>query len=273
MKSIFKKIWPFKSRPKINVVRFTGAIATGGMKGNLSLESVRKALDRAFENAPKEVMFLINCPGGSPSQTALIYERIKQLSKKHNILTTTFVEDVAASGGYWLACASEKIYALETSIVGSIGVVAAGFGATELIKKIGIERRIYTSGTNKSQHDPFSPENEEDINHLKKLQKEIHKTFIDVIRKSRGKRLNGDDDLLFNGNFWTGLLAKEYGLIDDIKDMYSYIEEKFGKKAKINYIALSEPSFLKKLFFSKQDNLPQKIVTAIDEYLLWSRYR
>jgi serine protease SohB len=176
---------------------------------------------RAFadKKAPA-VAIMVNSPGGSPVQSRLIYKRIRDLAAEKNKKVLIFVEDVAASGGYMIACAGDEIIADPSSVVGSIGVISAGFGFTGLIDKIGVERRVYTAGENKSLLDPFQPENPEDIAYLKDLQLEIHKVFIDLVKDSRGARLKDDPDL-FTGRFWTGIRGKELGLVDELGDLRS----------------------------------------------------
>ena len=227
---------PFrKSRPVVPVIRLQGVIAaSAGMRRGLSMASLSPVIDRAFDvkNA-KAVALVINSPGGSPVQSALISDRIRHLSKTKDIPVISFVEDVAASGGYWLACSGDEIIVNASSVVGSIGVVSAGFGFDQAIEKIGISRRVYTAGTRKGMLDPFSPENPDDISHLKSLQKEIHDQFIDMVKRRRGSKLTGDDADLFSGAFWTGTKAVSLGLADREGELRRELEAKFGDKVDI----------------------------------------
>ena len=204
-----KSLVPAKFRPGgavVPVVRLSGTIgAVTPLRPGMSLAGVAKTLERAFatKNA-KAVALVINSPGGSPVQSRQIYLRIKQLAAEKKLPVLVFVEDVAASGGYMIACAGDEIFCDPSSILGSIGVVGGSFGFVEAIKKIGVERRLYTAGEHKATLDPFLPENPEDVARLKTLQREIHAVFIALVKDSRGARLKGDDDLLFTGEYWAG---------------------------------------------------------------------
>jgi signal peptide peptidase SppA len=218
--------------PAVPVVRLSGVIAAGGLLGSrgLSIEAVAPLLARAFSlRGAKAVALAVNSPGGSPVQSALIAQRIRLLAAEKSLPVIAFVEDVAASGGYWLACAADEIIADPASIVGSIGVVGASFGFTEAIRKLGVERRIYTAGENKSMRDPFLPEKEEDVTRLKSIQREIHDMFIDLVRKSRGARLTGPETTLFSGEYWTAKTALEYGVIDRLIDLRAFLRERYGE--------------------------------------------
>lgn len=236
--------------PRVSVLRLSGPIGrTGGMRGNgLSLEDLNARIEQAFGYTKlAAVCLVINSPGGSPVQSELIASRIINLSKEKKVPVYTFVEDVAASGGYWLACSGDKIYASKSSIIGSIGVISSGFGFKDAIEKLGIERRVYTAGKNKSVLDPFSPAKKEDIELIKKLQTEIHANFKNYIKTRRTGRITQDDDIIFNGEFWSGEMALDYGLIDGIDDLYSFIKREFGKKVKIEYVTAKE-SWVKRRF-------------------------
>ena len=188
----------------------------------------------AYDDAPA-VAISINSPGGSPVQSRLIYKRIRDLAAEKNKTVLVFVEDVAASGGYMIAVAGDEIIADPSSIVGSIGVVSASFGFPELIKKIGVERRVHTAGRNKAVLDPFLPEKPEDVERLKALQLEVHETFIDIVKERRGAKLKDDPDL-FTGLFWTAKRGVELGLVDALGDMRSVLKERFGPKTKLQLI-------------------------------------
>lgn len=252
MRRFINRLLPSKMRKEVTtipVVRLTGVIAagSGGLRQNLSIASCAGLLEKAFshKSAPA-VAISINSPGGSPVQSRLIYRRIRDLALEKDKKVLVFVEDVAASGGYMIACAGDEIVADPSSIVGSIGVISSSFGFTELIKKIGVERRVYTSGLNKSTLDPFKPEVPEDIEVLKALQAEVHEVFIDLVKESRGDKLS-NDETLFTGRFWTGLSGKELGLVDHIGDMRSFIKTRFGKDAKMKFIAPPKGFFGRRL--------------------------
>ena len=221
-----------RSGPVIPVVRLQGVIDNGGLaRPGLNLAHVAQPLERAFrvKKAPA-VALVINSPGGSPVQSRLIAKRIRDLAALHDKKVLVFVEDVAASGGYMIAVAGDEIIVDPSSIVGSIGVIFAGFGLTGLIEKLGVERRVYTAGSNKSQLDPFRPENPDDIAHIKTLQAEIHDVFIALVKERRGDRLKDHPDM-YSGQFWTGRTAVSLGLADREGDLRSVLKEKFGDKA------------------------------------------
>lgn len=220
-------------------------------KSGLSIAGINELIEKAF-SLPKirAVVLSVNSPGGSPVQSELIAKRIIALSKKNKIPVLTFVEDVAASGGYWLACAGERIYASKSSVIGSIGVISSGFGFQEAIAKLGIERRVYSQGDNKSVLDPFLPVKTSDVEIITTLQKKIHQHFIDYVKERRGGKLTQNDEFLFNGEFWTGESAVDFGLIDEIGDMYSVLYEKFGDDIDIEYITPKQSWLKKKLEFA-----------------------
>lgn len=242
------KLLPKKFRDtsvEIPVVRLHGAIMSGGnqFSRNLNLASAASVLDRAFaDKSAPAVAISINSPGGSPVQSRQIHNRIRQLAEEKEKQVLMFVEDVAASGGYMIACAGDEIYVDPSSIVGSIGVISGGFGFPGLLKKIGVERRVYTAGKNKSTLDPFLPEKKADIDRLKKLQLEIHQVFIDMVKEARGERLNETADM-FTGAFWTGQEGVDLGLVDGIGDMRSVLKEKFGDKTQMQLIATKRGLF------------------------------
>ncbi|WP_416186617.1 S49 family peptidase [Fulvimarina sp. 2208YS6-2-32] len=222
-----------KDKIEIPVVRLSGAImATGGIgRQTLSIASVAPMLDKAFSHrAAPAVAIIVNSPGGSPVQSRLIYQRIRDLAREKKKRVLVFVEDVAASGGYMIACAGDEIIADPSSIVGSIGVVSGSFGFVEAINKLGIERRVYTAGRNKVTLDPFQPQKEEDVERLKRLQLDVHATFIDLVRGARRDKLADDDDL-FTGLFWSGKQAVGLGLVDRLGDLHGVLRELYGDKA------------------------------------------
>ncbi len=247
VKKTIRKVLPKKLLPKsfaddapvIPVVRMHGPIAAGQhMRSTVNLASVAGQLQKAFsiKEAPA-VAISINSPGGSPVQSRFIYQRIRQLAEEKEKEVLVFCEDAAASGGYMIAIAGDVIIADPSSIVGSIGVVSGGFGFVEAIGKLGIERRIYTAGTQKGMLDPFQPENSEHVAHLDSLLQDLFETFKGMVRDRRGDKLTESEDVLFTGAFWTGNKALDYGLIDGLGDMSGYVKERFGTKTKLKLIA------------------------------------
>ena len=216
--------------PIVPVVRLNGVIGISSpLKPGLTLANVARSLDRAFAMRNiRAVALSINSPGGAAAQSHLIHRRIRSLADEKKIPVIAFVEDVAASGGYMIACAADEIIADASSIVGSIGVVGGSFGFAKLMDKLGIERRLYTSGEHKAMLDPFLPENPEDVEKLKAVQREIHEGFIDLVKGSRGARLKGPEKTLFSGEYWTGNTAIELGLADGIGDLRTTLRERFG---------------------------------------------
>src|ERR1700743_1517801 len=223
----------------VPVVRLSGVIgAVTPLRPGMSLAGVARTLERAFatKNA-KAVALVINSPGGSPVQSRQIYLRIRQLAAEKKLPVLVFVEDVAASGGYMIACAGDEIFCDPSSILGSIGVVGASFGFQELIKKLGVERRLYTGGSHKAMLDPFLPENPDDVSRLKTLQREIHEIFIGLVKKSRGARLKGADDVLFTGEYWAGETSISLGLAGAIGGLRSTLRARYGEKVQTPLIA------------------------------------
>ena len=242
MRRLLNRLLPKSMRSQavtIPVIRLHGTIMSGGgqLRPSLSLTSTAATLEKAFAypEAPA-VAISINSPGGSPVQSRLIYKRIRDLAAEKNKKVLVFVEDVAASGGYMIAIAGDEIIADPSSIVGSIGVVSASFGFTELLKKVGIERRVHTAGQNKAVLDPFKPEKQEDVERLKALQLEVHETFIDMVKGRRGTRLRDDPDL-FTGLFWSGKKALELGLVDALGDMRQVLKDRYGPKTRLALVS------------------------------------
>ncbi|WP_431818527.1 S49 family peptidase [Gordonia jacobaea] len=218
-----------KSRAdKVAVVRLDGVIGHVGAGRGMTIDSVEPMFKRAFETERvKAVVIVINSPGGSPAQSEYIAERIRQLSSEKGVPVLAFCEDIAASGGYWIACAADEIFAAHTSLVGSIGVVSSGFGFNEVIERLGVQRRLYTAGDNKARLDAFSPENADDVEWLKGMQSELHQAFIAWVKQRRGKKLAGTDEELFNGDIWIGAKARDVGLVDGIGVMRSVVAERY----------------------------------------------
>ena len=219
--------------PVVPVVRLTGVIGfSTPLRPGLTLAGIAPhARSRCSPCAtPRRLPLAINSPGGSPAQSHLIFRRIRDLAQEKKRRVIAFVEDAAASGGYMIACAADEIIADPYSIVGSIGVVGGSFGFDKLIAKIGIERRLYTSGEHKAMLDPFLPENADDVERLKNLQREIHDDFIALVKSRRGAKLNGPESDMFSGEYWTGRRALELGLVDAIGDLRSVLRERYGDK-------------------------------------------
>src|SRR5215469_297741 len=269
----------------VPVVRLSGLIgAVTPLRPGMSLGAVARTLERAFaiKNA-KAVALVINSPGGSPVQSRQIYLRIRQLASEKKLPVLVFVEDVAASGGYMLACAGDEIFCDPSSILGSIGVVGGSFGMTELIKKIGIERRLYTAGSHKAMLDPFLPENPDDVARLKGIQREIHAIFIALVKQSRGARLKGDDDTLFTGEYWAGDTSISLGLADGIGDLRSTLRARYGEKVKTPVIAPAS-GMLAGLLGRRSPGagalgaldgvtgLPEELISALETRAIWARY-
>ena len=234
-----------RDRPIVPVVRLTGVIGfSTPLRPGLSLAGVARTLDRAFAiRRAAAVALSINSPGGSPVQSHLIFRRIRELADEHKRPVIAFIEDAGASGGYMIACAGDEVIADPYSIVGSIGVVGGSFGFDKLIAKIGVERRLYTSGDHKAMLDPFLPENPDDVERLKKLQRHIHEDFIALVKSRRGAKLQGPENDLFSGEYWTGQRAMELGLVDAIGDLRGTLRERFGDKV-VTPLITAERGFL-----------------------------
>jgi len=265
----------FRRGPVVPVVRLSGVIASGGLLGarGLSIEGVAPLLARAFgQRGAKAVAIVINSPGGSPVQSALIAQRIRLLATEKNLPVIAFVEDVAASGGYWLACAADEIVADQASIVGSIGVISAGFGFKDLIGKLGVERRVHTSGDKKAMLDPFRDENPEDVARLKRLQAEIHDGFQDWVRQRRGSRLKGDDSLLFSGEFWTGKRGLELGLVDSLGELRAVLQARYGAKVHLPVITPRRRLLSRFGLGSGIESIGPATLAALEERAHWQRF-
>jgi signal peptide peptidase SppA len=286
LKRLLAKLLPRRFRKgmvEIPVVRLSGMIATGGgLRPSLSLAAVAPLLEKAFaDKSAPAIAISVNSPGGSPVQSRLIFRRIRDLADENKKPVFMFLEDVAASGGYMIAIAGDEIIADPSTIVGSIGVVSASFGFPDLLKKIGVERRVYTAGTNKSTLDPFQKEKESDVAHLKALQLEVHQTFIDLVKERRGAKLADDPDL-FTGLFWTGIKGKELGLVDHLGDMRSFLKSRFGEKTRLRLITQPRSMFglraggtpgvnlsgAERAAIAATDNL----ISSLEERALWSRF-
>ncbi|MHA6298362.1 S49 family peptidase [Devosia sp. CAU 1758] len=258
--------------PVIPVVRLHGVIAAEQRPGRLNIATVEPLLAKAFgmKSAPA-VAIVINSPGGSPVQSRLISKRIRDLADQHGKPVLVFVEDAAASGGYFIAVAGDEIFVDPSSIVGSIGVIMATFGFVGAIDKLGIERRVHTAGRNKSTLDPFLPEKAEDIERIKRFELDIHEVFIKHVQEGRRGRLKADADTLFTGEWWTGLRGVELGLVDAIGDLHTILRQRFGPEVVLRPIAPKRPFFaLPRLGFSAQ-GVVDDVTTSIEDRAVWAR--
>ncbi|WP_448202519.1 S49 family peptidase [Azospirillum sp. sgz302134] len=277
--------------PIVSVLRLSGIIGqVGPLRQGLTLAGTAGLIERAFAlKNQAAVALVVNSPGGSPVQSALIAKRIRDLATEKNTPVFAFCEDAAASGGYWLACAADEIWADESSIVGSIGVVSSGFGAHEFIQRYGIERRLYTAGDKKVLLDPFTPEREDGVAHLKAIQTDIHDAFKEMVRTRRGARLVGPDEELFSGAFWAGRRALELGLIDGIGDLRTIMRGRFGEKVRLRVVQ-EDRRWFRRIGFRVESapsdrpsdrpsdlvgriaaELPSAALAAVEERALWSR--
>jgi len=272
--------------PVVPVIRLTGVVGDAGRfrQSGLTLADLVEPIDKAFENDKAvAVALIVNSPGGSPVQSDLIAKRIRLLAAEKDRKVIAFLEDAAASGGYWLACAADEIYAADASVVGSIGVISAGFGFPALLEKAGIERRVYTAGEAKAQLDPFQPENQDDIKRLKLLQKDIHEQFTGWVKERRGDRLKAPEKKLFSGEFWTGRQALELGLVDGLGEIRTICRGKFGDNVKMP-IMTPRKSWVQRMVGLRGRSdfgggfgtdlaaaLPDALVNAADRRFWWSR--
>ena len=269
----------------VPVVRLSGLIgAVTPLRPGMSLAGVARTLERAFAmKHAKAVALVINSPGGSPVQSRQIYLRIRQLAAEKKLPVLVFVEDVAASGGYMIACAGDEIFCDPSSILGSIGVVGGSFGFQELIAKIGVERRLYTAGEHKAMLDPFLPENPDDVARLKALQREIHAIFIALVKQSRGSRLKGADDVLFTGEYWAGERSVALGLADAVGDLRSTLRARYGDKVLTPVVA--PPSGMLSGLFGRKSagagalvslegvaGLPDELISALETRAIWAKF-
>jgi signal peptide peptidase SppA len=279
---------PSRLRPGtavVPVVRLSGLIGSvTPLRPGMSLAGVAKTLERAFamKNA-KAIALVINSPGGSPVQSRQIYLRIKQLAAEKKLPVLVFVEDVAASGGYMIACAGDEIFCDPSSIMGSIGVVGGSFGFQDLIKKVGVERRLYTAGEHKAMLDPFLPENPQDVARVKALQREIHAIFIALVKQSRGTRLKGADDVLFTGEYWAGETSVALGLADAIGDLRSTLRARYGEKV-LTPVVAPATGLLSGLFGRKSAGAgtfaslgdvagwPDELISALESRAIWAKF-
>src|ERR1700722_18442052 len=270
----------FRTRAIVPVVRLTGAIGLSTpLAAGITFANTAKLLDRAFAiKRARAVALIINSPGGSAVQSHLIYQRIRALKAENKKPVIAFVEDAAASGGYMIACAADEIVADPSSIVGSIGVVGGSFGFDKAMAKLGVERRLYTSGEHKAMLDPFLPEDPADVERLKHLQREIHDDFIALVKSRRGAKLSGPEDSLFSGEYWTGRRALGFGLVDALSDLRSTLREGFGGKGYTPLITAERGLFGRRAVgigeFMQQGGtgLAEDMISALEARALWARY-
>ena len=261
-----------KKKKIIPHIKLSGVIGNvGKFKQGIDFANQEEIIKKAFSiKKSPAVAITINSPGGSPVQSHLIHDYIRNLAKKNKKKVIIFAEDVAASGGYLIACAGDEIYANQSSIVGSIGVIYSSFGFKDLIQKIGVQRRVYTAGKNKSTLDPFMEEKQEDIERLKNIQLDLHKDFIEVVEKSRSSKLNKDSGIeLFSGEFWSGRKAHQLGLIDGIGNAEQILKERFGDKVIIKKFEKSKGWLAKKI---SSENNAEQVISILEERSIWQRY-
>ncbi len=268
---------PFDRRPTVAVIRLAGVIGVGGplpLRGNLTLGGLAGPIDRAFSlKHLSAVALAVNSPGGSPVQSALIAKRIRDLARERDVPILAFVEDIAASGGYWLACAGDEIFADASSIVGSIGVITAGFGFPELLGRLGIERRVHSTAPRKAMLDPFRPEKPEDVALLTALQQDIYEVFKSHVRERRGRRLKLDETKLFSGEVWSGQRAAEYGLVDGLGDMRSVLRQRFGDKVRLVPVGARRGWIARRFAPAGEErDWAGEIVSALEARAMWARF-
>jgi serine protease SohB len=285
VRTYFKSMVPTRFRsdiPIVPVVRLTGVIGfSTPLRPGITLASVARHLDRAFAfKRAKAVALIINSPGGSPVQSHLVFQRVRQLSEQKKIPVMVFIEDVGASGGYMIACAGDEIFCDVSSIVGSIGVVGASFGLQKAIEKLGIERRIYTTGDRKVMLDPFLPENPEDVARLKAIQHDIYDAFVGLVKSRRGSKLAGPESALFSGEYWAGEQALRLGLVDGFGEIRTVLRERFGEK-------VQTPLMAERGWFGRRvpgvglqnmarllpgDTLAEDLLSTAEARAIWARY-
>ena len=274
---------PFATRaPVVAVMRLAGVVspAPQPFRGALNLAGMAGLIERACTlRGVRALALQVNSPGGSAVQSTLIAKRIRAVAMEHDLPVFAFIEDVAASGGYWLACAANEIYADRASVVGSIGVVSAGFGFAEALDKLGIERRLHAQGRRKAMLDPFRPEDPEDVERLVTIQRGIHQAFKDHVRDRRGKRLKGDDEALFSGDVWTGEEALALGLVDGLGDLRTVMRDRFGERVQLRVVGPAR-GWLRRRFgilrpapvWPDPGELMLGALAALEERALWTRF-
>lgn len=275
----------FSRSPIVPVLRFNGPIGMpSALRQSLSLATAAGPIEKAFSMSKlPSVVIIVNSPGGSPVQSNLIFRRVRQLAAEKNKRVYVFAEDVCASGGYFLALSGDEIYADPSSIVGSIGVISAGFGFEKAIHKLGVDRRVYTAGANKGSLDPFLPEKPDDITRLKAIQSDVHATFVAAVKERRGDKLKDHDGDMFTGAFWSGPKAAEMGLIDGLADMRVKMRQLHGDKVKLRAVPFGGSGLLSKLRRLPRmagaagaagfaGSLTEDALATLEARALWSRY-
>jgi len=270
-----ERLWP--RPPVVSVLRFEGVIMPRSRRGGISLASHAAAIEKAFRASRlAAVAIVVNSPGGSPVQSALLYRRIRQLAEEKGVPVIAFAEDVAASGGYWLALAGDEIFSEETSLLGSIGVISAGFGLYQLIGRLGIERRLHTAGARKSLLDPFLPEDASDVERLRALQHDIHRSFKEHVRARRAGKIDGDDESLFAGDVLTGRMAVDRGLVDGIGEVRAVMRARYGDKVRLRPVPAERRRwpFLSRLPFVRREagSVIAEFADWVEARLLWARF-
>jgi signal peptide peptidase SppA len=277
----------FNRSPVVPVLRFTGPIGmVTPLRPGVALASVAGPIEKAFSLSKlPTVAVVVNSPGGSPVQSHLIFSRIRQLAKEKEKKVYVFCEDIAASGGYFLALSGDEIYADPSSIVGSIGVISAGFGLDKFIERFGIERRVHSAGKDKGAHDPFQPERPEDVARLKDLQREVHEVFIGIVKERRAGKLAGPEEEVFSGAFWSAAKAVEYGLIDGVADMRTRMQALHGKKVRLKAVPMSAGGLLSRFRrlpglqwsggdggYASGPSFADEVLSTVEARALWSRF-
>ena len=279
-------MWPFSRRPVVPVLRFSGPIGLATpLRPGLSIATAAEVIERAFALSKlPTVAVVVNSPGGSPVQSSLMFKRMRQLAEEKGKRVYVFCEDVAASGGYYLALAGDEIYADASSIIGSIGVISAGFGLDKAIERLGIDRRVYAAGANKGALDPFQPERADDVDHLKAIQRDVHDVFIGIVKDRRAGRLKGSDSELFSGAFWSAAKALDLGLIDGVGDLRAKMRELYGEQVGLRVVPIGPIGWLSRLRrlprlaggteLGRAGGLAiaEDLVSAIEARALWARY-
>jgi signal peptide peptidase SppA len=278
-------MWPFNFGPVVPVLRLSGPIGmVTPLRPGLSIASLAGPIEKAFAlSKVPAVAVIVNSPGGSPVQSSLIYRRIRQLADEKEKKVYVFCEDIAASGGYYLAAAGDEIYADASSIIGSIGVISAGFGFDKLLEKYGIDRRVYAAGEKKGALDPFLPEKADDVARLKDLQRDVHDVFIGIVKERRAGKLKCPDQELFSGAFWSAAKAMEHGLIDGISDVRIKMREIYGDRVRLKLVATDKMGLFSRLRRLPSLHLPENetsgggsfandLISAIEARALWSRF-
>ncbi len=264
----------FSGAPVVGVLRFSGIIGQVGVgRRGITLDDMASPIERAFKlSRLAAVAIAVNSPGGSPVQSALIAARIRVLAEEHEVPVYAFCEDVAASGGYWLACAADHIYADGASVVGSIGVISASFGFPALLEKLGVERRIHTAGDSKAMLDPFRPEDPKDVKRLAEIQEDVHDQFKAWVKERRGARLNAPESKLFDGTIWTGRKAEKLGLIDGVGELRAVMRDKYGERVRLRPIRVPRGWLQRRFGVGRGSDYAADLLAVLEERAIWARF-